>query len=210
MAYIYKITNDINEKIYIGKTEFDIQKRFKEHCKDAYRDRNKKRPLYAAMKKYGIEHFYIELIEETETPEEREKYWIEYYNSYHNGYNATLGGDGKKYIDYEKVIELYKYFQNQKKVSEEMSIDVHTIHNILVNNDIKIVVPKQKGKKISAYDLDGTFIKTFTSQHEAAKWIIENNKTTSSDIKRIASNIGRAVDQKKRKTAFELIWKSIE
>ena len=55
MAYIYKITNDINDKIYIGKTNFSIEKRFQEHCKDAFRKRNEKRPLYNAMKKYGIE-----------------------------------------------------------------------------------------------------------------------------------------------------------
>ena len=42
MSYIYKITNDINDKIYIGKTDFSIEKRFKEHCQDAFRDRNEK------------------------------------------------------------------------------------------------------------------------------------------------------------------------
>ena len=62
MSYIYKIINDINDKIYVGKTDFSIEKRFKEHCADAFRERNEKRPLYAAMRKYGIEHFHIELI----------------------------------------------------------------------------------------------------------------------------------------------------
>lgn len=95
MAYIYQIINDINNKIYIGKTEFSIDKRFKEHCSDAFKERNEKRPLYSAMRKYGIEHFHIELIEETDNPEEREKYWIEQKQSFKNGYNATLGGDGK-------------------------------------------------------------------------------------------------------------------
>ena len=52
------------------------------------------------MNKYGIEHFHIELIEETDNPEEREIYWIEKLGSFKNGYNATLGGDGKKYLDY--------------------------------------------------------------------------------------------------------------
>lgn len=37
MSYIYKITNKINKKLYIGKTEFSIEKRFKEHCSDAFR-----------------------------------------------------------------------------------------------------------------------------------------------------------------------------
>ena len=63
MAYIYQITNKINNKIYIGKTEFSIEKRFKEHCKDAYDNKKEKRPLYAAMRKYGIENFEISLIE---------------------------------------------------------------------------------------------------------------------------------------------------
>ena len=37
MSFIYKITNDINNKVYIGKTAFSIEKRFKEHCKDAFK-----------------------------------------------------------------------------------------------------------------------------------------------------------------------------
>lgn len=60
------------------------------------------------MRKYGIEHFHIEQIEETDKPEEREIYWINFYNSYKNGYNATLGGDGKKYIDYDLVCKVYQ------------------------------------------------------------------------------------------------------
>ena len=111
MAYIYQITNDVNGKIYIGKTEFSIEKRFKEHCKDAFRPRNEKRPLYTAMRKYGINHFHIELLEETENPEEREKFWIEEKRSFKNGYNATLGGDGKKYIDYDLDFKVDSEYQ---------------------------------------------------------------------------------------------------
>ena len=55
MAYIYQIINDINDKIYVGKTEFSIEKRFKEHCRDAFKERSEKRPLYSAMRKYGVE-----------------------------------------------------------------------------------------------------------------------------------------------------------
>ena len=78
MSKIYKIINDINDKIYIGKTVFSIDKRFKEHCCDAFKQRNKERPLYKAMREYGIEHFYIELIEECDDnlASDREIYWI--------------------------------------------------------------------------------------------------------------------------------------
>lgn len=76
MAYIYKITNDINNKVYIGKTLLSIEKRFKEHCKDYKREGKEKRPLYRAMNKYGIEHFSIEEIEECNynVINDREKY----------------------------------------------------------------------------------------------------------------------------------------
>lgn len=47
------------------------------------------------MRKYGIEHFHIELLEETDDPNEREVYWIEKKRSFKDGYNATIGGDGK-------------------------------------------------------------------------------------------------------------------
>lgn len=63
-SIIYKITNDINDKVYIGKTTLSIEERFKEHCLDSKRNVKEKRPLYSAMRKYGQEHFKIELIEE--------------------------------------------------------------------------------------------------------------------------------------------------
>ena len=104
MAYIYKIENDINQKIYIGKTTRSLEERFAEHCRMSKLEGKEKRPLYAAMRKYGIEHFHISLIEETYEPEERERYWIEYFSSFKNGYNATQGGDGKSYLDYDLII----------------------------------------------------------------------------------------------------------
>lgn len=208
MAYIYQITNDINDKIYIGKTEFDIQKRFKEHCRDAFKRFDEKRPLYSAMRKYGIEHFHIELIEETDNPDEREMYWIEKKESFLNGYNATLGGDGAKYIDEELVIQEYLISKIQAEVAKKLNIDVKSVHQILVKNNIPIEKISQIGNKIKAYDLNNNFIKSFETQHEAARWIIANNKTTSIDIKRTAGNIGRAVNQKKRQTAYGYKWYS--
>lgn len=59
MAFIYKIINDINDKVYLGKTEFSIEKRFQEHCADAFRDRNEQRPLYAANGKRKSAYSYL-------------------------------------------------------------------------------------------------------------------------------------------------------
>ena len=170
MAYIYKIENDINGKIYIGKTEFSIEKRFKEHCKDAYRNKKEKRPLYAAMQKYGIEHFSIFLIEETKNPEEREKYWITYYNSYNNGYNATLGGDGKRYIDYDLVVATYKELLNINQVANKLKIDAGHVSKILKSKNIKIITPKSvKCKSVNQYDKNNNFIQNYYSCGEAAR-----------------------------------------
>ena len=136
MAYIYQITNDINEKIYIGKTESSIENRFKKHCNDAFRERNEKRPLYAAMRKYGIEYFHIKLIEETNDPEEREKYWIEKLGSFKYGYNATIGGDGKRYADYDLIYFLYNQGKNYKQIHEITHYDDHTIKIALDNHGV--------------------------------------------------------------------------
>ena len=136
MAYIYKIYNDINDKLYIGKTEFTIEKRFKEHCNDCLRERCEKRPLYNAMRKYGTKHFFIELIEETNNPEEREIYWIKQYDSYHNGYNATLGGDSKRYIDYNEVLDLWNQGLDCKEISKKIGHCVDSIQMILTTKGI--------------------------------------------------------------------------
>ena len=91
--YIYKITNKINGKCYIGQTT-DYNRRFREHKSLGYDSKEKDKALYLAFKKYGIENFDFEVIEDkTVNYNEREKYWIAYYNAYTNGYNMTEGGD---------------------------------------------------------------------------------------------------------------------
>lgn len=97
MITIYKITNRINNKIYVGKTT-NIYRRWKDHKRLAFIEGHKEynKPLYQAFRKYGLENFDFSIIESVDNNigEEKEKYWIKYYNSYNNGYNASLGGDG--------------------------------------------------------------------------------------------------------------------
>ena len=145
MAYIYQIQNDINGKLYVGKTEFSIEKRFKEHCNDAFKEISEKRPLYSAMKKYGIEHFHISLIEETDNPEEREKYWIEYLETFKSGYNATMGG----YIDYDLVVKTYNEVQNQAETARILNISVNSVQSILKYYNIKPVSLRQVNQNVN-------------------------------------------------------------
>ena len=212
MAYIYQITNDINGKIYIGKTEFSIEKRFKEHCQDAFKDRNEKRPLYAAMRKYGIEHFHIELIEETDNPEEREVFWIENKRSFKNGYNATIGGDGKKYIDYDLVISTYKEVKNAVHVAEMLGIHPDSVYNILKANNISSLYSSEnspnkelQGKICGMFSTNDELLKSFSTIKDAARYIIQEN-ISKDNIKGISSHISQVCNGK-RKSAYGYHWK---
>lgn len=108
MAFIYVITNDVNGKPYVGKTNFSLERRFREHIADSKRERCNKRPLYSAMNKYGVEHFHIEQLEECSADDsaEREEYWITKLSTYgHTGYNATRGGDSKNIMIIKKLLK---------------------------------------------------------------------------------------------------------
>lgn len=96
MGFIYKITNQINNKVYIGQTKKTIEERFNAHIKKAEIYTN--RYLYDAMNHYGYNNFKVEQIEECEDTllNEREIYWISHYQSNNKnfGYNMTAGGEG--------------------------------------------------------------------------------------------------------------------
>jgi|688.fasta_scaffold467146_2 group I intron endonuclease len=83
---IYKTTNLINGKFYIGKDKHNNPKYF-----------GSGKILKQALKKYGVENFTKEIIEECSDEKcwlEREIYWIQYYDSINNGYNIASGGNG--------------------------------------------------------------------------------------------------------------------
>lgn len=133
MPYIYKITNKINKKIYIGKTTLTVEGRWKEHCRDYKRERYEKRPLYSAMRKYGIDNFFIEEVEkcDIELLNKRECFWIEYYGSFKNGYNATKGGDGTTYADYDLIYQLYLSGKTIKEIGKLTNYCTDTISKAL-------------------------------------------------------------------------------
>lgn len=95
---IYKITNLINNKSYIGKTN-NFNRREKDHFRLAFTENHKEynKALYQAIRKYGKENFIFEIVEQLEDYSiagKREQYWISFYNSYKTGYNESEGGDG--------------------------------------------------------------------------------------------------------------------
>ena len=116
---IYKITNILNNKCYIGQS-VQIENRWKWHKRN-YNNKNEPSyncKFYRAIRKHGLQNFEFEIIEECEHDKlnEREIYWIAHYDSYHSGYNSTLGGDSEFRIDRD---EFKNYFlQNSPSVKE--------------------------------------------------------------------------------------------
>lgn len=105
MVGIYKITNKINGKVYIGQS-IDINKRWSEHKLNS---QSEDTVVYRAMRKYGLDNFLFEVLEECHVNEldEREIYYIDLYKSYihaenSNGYNMTLGGGGSRGLKLSK------------------------------------------------------------------------------------------------------------
>lgn len=156
MAYIYKITNLINNKCYIGKTERTIKERWKDHL----RNRNSiDLPLYRALNKYGIENFKVEQLEECSSQEvdTRETYWIVYYDSCGKGYNCTLGGEGGLlYLPEDELKTIIERYNNGERIDhlcKEFHHDYYSIKNIFKEKGININTnagPAKLSKKIYA------------------------------------------------------------
>lgn len=198
---IYKITNLVNGKIYIGES-VDIYRRISQHkkigkSKNGYK-RDKDKPLYRALKKYGIDNFSFEIIEECEQNIrfDREMYWISYYGcttKRGKGYNQSDGGEGGS--GFSQMREAYQYDLDGNFIAKYKSIKEATTaigassDNGLVQNAIgkenkqaggyqwryeyfdKIPAYKIERHcyKIACYDNNGKLEKVFNSSIEAAK-----------------------------------------
>ena len=97
---IYKITNLINGKIYIGQS-IDIYDRWYQHKYKAFdkKELAYNSAIHAAMRKYGVENFKLDILEQCtqEELDEKEQFWIANLNSLTpNGYNILPGGQGNR------------------------------------------------------------------------------------------------------------------
>lgn len=204
MGYIYKITNLLNQHSYIGQTSRNPYDRWREHQEEAKGLRCRSRPLYSALYKYGITNFSFEIIEETENIIEREIYWIDFYNTYKNGYNATLGGEGTVRINVQEVLDLYNKGYNCRQIARLIKHKEDSIARILHQNNI-IVKPNSyyRNKAVSQYSKAGEFIQDFLSLNAAANWCKEEGLLKGDGNVVSICNACR----NKRKTAYGFIWK---
>lgn len=206
MPYIYQIQNKLNNKIYVGKTLDSIEKRWSEHCQDYKKPRCEKRPLYEAMNKYGVENFEISMLEETtvDAINDKEIYWIELLGSFKNGYNATQGGDGTHYADYDLIFSLFQNGKTNLEIQRITGYDGSTVTRALNLKGISEKERSSRGREklehsIVMIDKDSDKeLKIFASLKQAYDFL---GKEHSGHI--------AAVCKGKRKTAYGYKWKYI-
>lgn len=184
MCGIYKITNTVNGKVYIGQA-LDIKDRWARHKRA-----NDNCAIHLAFQKYGIEHFSFEVLEECdpELLDDREKFWIEEYHSYGQGYNMHPGGKGgvpRKVCCYNSQGVFIKEYNSLAEAALDTHTDSAKISAVCSHqpqrffagdyqwryaDDNTPVVPrtKQESRKIYQFDKQGNLIDVFDSITEAA------------------------------------------
>lgn len=193
MIGIYKIENQINGKIYIGQS-IDIEKRWNKHILDSkdWQITEQSAVIHKAINKYGVNNFSFSVLEECNLNEldDKEIYWIEYYDSYYKGYNCTKGGSRntdhfkKKVYYYNLKGDLLGSFESIKEAGEKLSIYPSLISNCCLGkaktahgfqfsykkeNKSSCQVTKGNEKRVGQFTKDGIFIKEYPSASEAAR-----------------------------------------
>lgn len=198
MAYIYLITNTLNNKVYVGKTVTTVAERYSKHLWSAKNEFDNC-AIHHAMKKYGIEYFNVQELEKCDINliNEREQYWIQYYNSYINGYNETLGGDGNPKYNYAIIYSYFLKGLTQKEIANLLGCEKHTITRALKAYDIN-ESERQVGKfgnaKQAVVQIDLTsnlIIQRFPSLTAAAQY----EKCSVSMISLVCSNKRKLKDK---------------
>lgn len=211
MGYIYKIQNLINDSIYIGQTVKTAEKRFQQHRNNYDKPYFSQLTLYKAFKKYGLENFSFEVIEEIENEklDEREKYWIDYYDSYKNGYNMTLGGRLVELYkwDLQEIIDLYHLHKSARKVAEIIGCDHSTIDNLLNSNNIPRYSKGEQFNRIICLEKQG-ILEKFNSTREAAQWLIDNQYSKTKNIKNVRMMVTNAATNSKTYLNFKIYYES--
>lgn len=149
---IYIIKNTINDKVYVGQTKVSLKLRFQNHLSAARRGFDY--VLGKAIRKYGEDKFYIELLEEclAEELNDREIYWISFFNSTNNkcGYNISTGGNVTRTssdLDESVILEMFKQGISGFNIAKILHVGIPKITSILKKYNIVYGIDKQRTSK---------------------------------------------------------------
>lgn len=187
MGCIYKLTNIITNKVYIGKTTYNANERLKQHIKDSFGGTSK---LYTAANIYGWESFEIEVIEDNIISDTElnklEKYYIDKYDSFNNGYNGTLGGEGASIYSEKFKDNVVKVFKRTNSINETSNITGacnYTVRKILRSKNAYID-KHSESKGIVMYDKYFTPLRYFKSIREAVNFLGVDGRNFYTRIKK--------------------------
>lgn len=146
VGYIYKIYNDVNDKIYIGQTITTLKDRWHGHMSAALNNEKCKSALYRAMRKYGRDKFHIEEIDRLQysTKEElianlnklEQQRIIDYKSlSHQNGYNFEKGGNnktvpGRRVCKYDLELNYLDVYISLEEAGRQNNLDGGTIWHV--------------------------------------------------------------------------------
>lgn len=157
IGYIYFITNKINGKKYIGKTN-DIERRLSRHFNELKSGSHHSHKLQRAFNKYGKDNFVVTYKIYTNTTEEElnklEINAIKEENSYYDGYNETFGGDGHAtFFDFETSVLVHQIGKKYDGVIHILSryydCDRATISSIFKRESLDMIAyDEEKLKKL--------------------------------------------------------------
>lgn len=157
MTGIYKITNTVNGKCYIGQST-DLPNRIRKHIKTLLNGTNRNEHLQNAYKKYGPGSFTIEIIEECseEQLDAREIFWIDFYKSYDRnfGYNKTPGGKGGN--GYFEILAQKEKESLRQKMSESKTGMLNPIYGTYCYTD-GVVIKYIKDTERAEYESNGWY-----------------------------------------------------
>ena len=165
-----------NGKKYIGITSFNLVQRAGKNGKNYSRDKNS--AFGNAIQKYGFDFFISEILENNLTKEEAcklEKYYIDLYDTYENGYNCSLGGEGNSKFDKEQILSLWNSGKNVGEICNIVGCKNITVQRVLTSFSIegKERIKRSAGNyhivKVYKYDLEGNFLQEYNSYSEAEK-----------------------------------------
>lgn len=148
VGYIYSIINNKTKERYVGQT-IDLGRRKKEHIKDLESNKHLNKKLQSAWNKYGKNNFSFEYQKYDLANKDElnilEKAFIQQYDSYYNGYNLTLGGDGGNTLgnlSFENYCLIYigcRWKGMTEKIAKVLNIDSSTVSAILREKNLFMV-----------------------------------------------------------------------
>jgi group I intron endonuclease len=193
MIGIYKITNP-KGKVYIGKS-IDIDKRLAYY--KHYSHRKTQHKLNNSISKYGFENHMLEIIENCDEPKlnEREIFWINYYNSVESGLNIMYGGEGGRQSQEVKDKKSISMTGKKHSLSTRKKMSESKKGHSMFNNDWrKAISEANKGgtssKPVLQYDKQGNFIKEWSSKIEAAKTLNINKVSITNNTSGLTKSAG--------------------